>query len=155
MRAGIGYDIHRREEGRPLVLGGVELADETGLAGHSDADVLLHAIIDAVLGAAGLGGIGQHFPADDPRWTGASSLDLLARAYGRVRASGYVVQNVDATAVCEAPRLAAHIEAMRARIAVALEIDINSVAVKATTSDGLGFIGEGAGIAALAVVLLQ
>lgn len=155
MRIGQGFDVHALVEGRPLLLGGVETPFERGLAGHSDGDVLLHAIIDALLGAAALGDIGGMFPEADERWAGASSLDLLARAHGRVRASGYTVLNIDATVVCEAPRLAPHIGAMRERIASALDIDISCVSVKATTSDGLGFTGEGAGIAAVAVVLLQ
>jgi 2-C-methyl-D-erythritol 2,4-cyclodiphosphate synthase len=155
MRIGQGFDVHALVEGRPLLLGGVEVPYERGLAGHSDGDVLLHAIIDALLGAAALGDIGGMFPDADECWAGARSLDLLAGAYGRVRAAGYVVRNVDSTVVCEAPRLAAHIGAMQERIAGVLEIDITLVGVKATTTDGLGFTGEGAGIAALAVVLLQ
>jgi len=155
MRIGQGFDVHALVAGRPLLLGGVEVPYERGLAGHSDGDVLIHAIIDALLGAAALGDIGGMFPDADERWAGARSLDLLARAYGRVRAAGYVVRNVDSTVVCEAPRLAAHIGAMQERIGGVLEIDITLVGVKATTTDGLGFTGEGAGIAALAVVLLQ
>lgn len=154
MRVGIGYDIHRFEQGRRLVLGGVEIPGETGLAGNSDADVLLHAIIDALLGAAGLGDIGQHFPPDDPQWTDASSLDLLARALAVVREAGFAVENVDATVIAERPRLAAHIPAMRERIAQALRVESGRVSVKATTNDRLGAIGRGEGIAAMAVTVL-
>jgi len=154
MRAGIGYDIHRFEEGRALILGSIEIPGETGLAGHSDADVLLHAIIDALLGAAGLGDIGQHFPPDDPRWERASSLDLLARALALVREAGFEVGNLDATVIAERPRLAPHLPAMRERIAEVLGIEAARVNVKATTNEGIGAIGRGEGIAALAVVLL-
>ena len=155
MRIGQGFDVHALVEGRPLLLGGVEIPYERGLAGHSDGDVLAHAIIDALLGAAALGDIGGMFPDTDERWAGASSLDLLASAYGRVRASGYVVANVDATVVCEAPKLAAYVAGIRGSIAATLEVDASCVGIKATTTDRLGFTGEGAGIAALAVVLLQ
>jgi len=155
MRAGIGYDIHRFEEGRPLILGGVELAGETGLAGHSDADVLLHAIIDALLGACGLGDIGQHFPPEDPQWKGANSLDLLARALALVRVAGFEVGNVDATVIAERPRLAPHVPTMRERIAEALGIDRRRVNVKATTNEGIGAIGRGEGIAAMAVAVVE
>ena len=155
MRVGIGYDIHRFEEGRPLVLGGVEIAGETGLAGHSDADVLLHAIVDALLGAAGLGDIGQHFPPGDAQWKGANSLDLLARALEMVREAGFAAGNVDATVIAERPRLAEHVPAMREVIAKALGIEAGLVNVKATTNEGIGEIGRGEGIAAMAVVLLR
>jgi len=155
MRAGIGYDIHGFEEGCPLVLGGVELAGETGLAGHSDADVLLHAIIDALFGAAGLGDIGQHFPPDDPRWEAASSLDLLARTLALVREAGFEVGNVDATVIAERPRLAPHLAAMRERIAEVLGIDAARVNVKATTNEGIDAIGRGEGIAAMAVAVVR
>ena len=154
MRAGIGYDIHRFEEGRPLVLGGIEIAGETGLGGHSDADVLLHAIIDALLGAAGLGDIGRHFPTDHPKWKDARSLDLLARTLVLVREAGFEVGNVDATVIAERPRLAPHIPAMLGRIAAALAVETTRVNLKATTTEGLGAIGRGEGIAAMAVVLL-
>ena len=155
MRIGQGIDVHAFADGRRLVLGGVEVPHTRGLAGHSDADVLLHAIIDALLGAAGLGDIGGMFPPSDPRWRDAESLGLLASAYARVRAAGLSVVNVDATVIAEAPRLAPYIEAMRAAIAGALELDVTLVSVKATTTDGLGFTGRGDGIAALAVVLLE
>lgn len=155
MRVGQGVDVHAFAAGRRLVLGGVEIPHDRGLAGHSDADVLLHAIIDAFLGAAGLGDIGAMFPSTDARWAEARSLDLLARACERVRGGGHAIGNVDATVVAAAPRLAAHIAAMRTAIAGALDIDITRVSVKATTSDGLGLTGRGEGIAALAVVLLE
>jgi len=151
MRVGIGYDIHRFEEGRPLILAGIELPHEVGLAGHSDADVLLHAIIDALLGAAGLGDIGQHFPPDDPQWKDASGVDLLAHALALVRAAGFQVGNVDATVIAERPRLAPHIPAMRERIAATLGVEAARVSVKATTHEGLGALGRGEGIAAMAV----
>jgi 2-C-methyl-D-erythritol 2,4-cyclodiphosphate synthase len=154
MRAGIGYDVHRCDEGRDLVLGGVELPHEVGLVGHSDADVLLHAIIDALLGAAGLGDVGQHFPADAAQWKDASSLDLLRRASALVREAGFEVGNVDATVIAEGPRLAPHISAMRERIAAALGVDARRVSIKATTHEGLGALGRGEGIAAMAVALV-
>ena len=159
MRVGIGYDIHRFQTGArhasPLRLGGVEFPGEVGLAGHSDADVLLHAIIDALLGAAGLGDMGQHFPADDAQWAGASSLDLMARAMVAVREAGFEVESVDSTVIAERPRLAPHVAAMRERIAGALGIDAWRVNVKATTNEGIGAIGRGEGIAAMAVALLR
>jgi 2-C-methyl-D-erythritol 2,4-cyclodiphosphate synthase len=155
MRAGIGYDIHRFEPGRPLILGGVEFPGEAGLAGHSDADVLLHAIIDALLGACGLGDIGRHFPAEDSQWNDASSLDLLARVLALLREGGFEVGNVDATVIAKKPRLAPHIPAMRGRIAEALGIEIGRVNVKATTNEGIGAIGRGEGIAAMAVAVVS
>jgi 2-C-methyl-D-erythritol 2,4-cyclodiphosphate synthase len=154
MRVGIGYDIHRFQEGRRLLLGGVEIAGEEGLGGHSDADVLLHAIMDALLGAAGLSDIGHFFPPDDPTFAGADSRELLARTMQMIGPLGYAVENVDATVIAERPRLAPHIKAMRQRIAETLEIDESRVSVKATTNEGLGDIGRGEGIAALAVALL-
>ena len=154
MRVGIGYDIHRFQEGRRLLLGGVEIAGEKGLGGHSDADVLLHAITDALLGAAGLSDIGHYFPPDDPTFAGIDSRELLARTVEMIGPLGYAVGNVDATVIAERPRLAPHIKAMRQRIAEALEIDESRVSVKATTNEGLGDIGRGEGIAALAVALL-
>ena len=154
MRIGQGVDVHALVAGRKLMLGGVEIPHERGLDGHSDADVLLHAIIDALLGAAGLGDIGGMFPSDE-RWAGARGIDLLRTAYERVRGAGFALVNLDATVVAERPKLAHHIEAMRAVIADALNIDITIVSVKATTADGLGLTGRGEGIAALAVVLLD
>jgi 2-C-methyl-D-erythritol 2,4-cyclodiphosphate synthase len=155
MRAGIGYDIHRFEDGRLLMLGGVELPGEPGLAGHSDADVLLHAIIDALLGAAALGDIGQHFPPDDPKWRDSSSLDLLARTHTLIRDAGFTIANVDTTLIAERPHLAPHIPTMRERIAHALGIKPPLVNVKATTNEGLGALGRGEGIAAMAVAMLR
>ena len=155
MRTGIGYDIHPFERGRPLVLGGVRIAHEAGLSGHSDADVLAHAIIDALLGAAALGDIGQHFPPDDPRYRDANSLDLLRRAVELVAGAGYRVVNVDATVVAQAPKLSPHIAAIRAALAGALRVGVDAVSVKATTADRLGAVGRGEGIAALAVALLD
>lgn len=155
MRVGIGYDIHRFQEGRPLKLGGVEIAGEEGLGGHSDADVLLHAIIDALLGATSLGDIGQHFPPDDPVYAGADSARLLAEAASMVAGQGYAVANVDATVVAERPRLAPHIAAMRQRIAQTLGLEESKVSVKATTNEGIGDVGRGLGIAAVAVALLE
>lgn len=154
MRSGIGYDIHRLEEGRRLVLGGVEFPGETGLAGHSDADVLLHAIIDALLGAAGLGDIGRHFPPNDARWTGADSAVLLVRTCGTVREAGFEVVNLDATVIAERPRLAERLDEMRERIAAVMGVDRSRVNVKATTNEGIGDIGRGEGIAALAIASL-
>jgi len=148
-------DAHAFAAGRRLVLGGVEIPHPRGLAGHSDADALLHAIIDALLGAAALGDVGGMFPSSDARWRDARSLDLLALARDRVRAAGYVVANVDATVVAQEPRLAPHVAAMRGAIAGALGLDISLVSVKATTTDGLGFTGRGDGIAAFAAVLLE
>jgi len=155
MRVGIGYDIHRFQEGRPLRLGGVEIAGETGLGGHSDADVLLHAIIDALLGAASLGDIGQHFPPDDPAYAGADSRRLLAEAARMVASQGYAVANVDATVITERPRLAPHIAAMRQQIAQTLGLEESKISVKATTNEGLGEVGRGLGIAVMAVALLE
>ena len=155
MRIGIGYDIHRFQEGRALVLGGVSFPGEIGLAGHSDADVLLHAIIDALLGAAGLGDIGQHFPPDDPAYRGADSLELLARVLAMVRDAGLAVESVDATAIAERPRLGPHLAPMRERIAGTLGTSPDRVNVKATTNEGMGALGRGEGIAAIAVALLR
>ena len=154
LRIGQGYDVHPLRAGRRLVLGGVEIAHERGLHGHSDADVLLHAIIDAVLGAAGLDDIGTQFPPADERWRDASSLDLLARAAALVRAQGWRPVNVDATVIAERPRIAPHVPEMRARIAAGLGLDVGAVGVKATTNERLGALGREEGIAALAVALL-
>jgi 2-C-methyl-D-erythritol 2,4-cyclodiphosphate synthase len=149
MSVGIGYDSHRLAEGRRLVLGGVEIDYERGLAGHSDADVLTHAVIDALLGAAGLGDIGTFFPDDDPRWRDADSLDLLRTVVGMV--SGRIV-NIDATIVCEAPRLAPHRAAMERLLAEATSA---RVVVKATTNEGMGWVGRGEGIACIAVASVE
>ena len=134
-RIGIGYDLHRLEPGRRLIIGGVEIPHETGLAGHSDADVLCHAVTDAILGAAGAGDIGQHFPDTDPRWKGANSVDLLKEAVAMVRAAGYSVVNVDAVIVAERPKLAPHVPAMRANLARAMVVDVSAVSVKGKTNE--------------------
>lgn len=154
-RAGIGYDIHRLAADRRLVLGGVAIEHPTGLVGHSDGDVLLHALMDALLGAANLGDLGRHFPSDDPAQAGASSLGLLKRVSGLVREAGFAVASLDATVIAQAPRLAPHIGAMRDAIAGALGIESGRVSVKATTNDGLGVVGSGEAIAALAIALLE
>ena len=154
MRIGFGYDVHRLVEGRPLVLGGVTIPHERGLLGHSDADVLLHAISDAVLGAAALGDIGTHFPDTDEAWRGADSLELLRVVEGRVREAGYRVGNVDATVVLERPKLRPHVDAMRANVADALGLAVGAVSVKATTSEQMGFVGTREGAAAYAVCAL-
>jgi 2-C-methyl-D-erythritol 2,4-cyclodiphosphate synthase len=151
VRTGIGYDVHRFAGGRPLVLGGVTIPGDRGLLGHSDADVLLHAIADAVLGAAALGDIGTHFPPSDPQWEGADSADLLRRVHGLIAAAGYRVGNVDATIIAEAPKVMPHAPAMRARIATCLGLDVSAVSVKATTNEGMGFVGREEGIAAQAI----
>jgi 2-C-methyl-D-erythritol 2,4-cyclodiphosphate synthase len=152
MRAGIGFDTHRLEAGRRLVLGGVEIEEsEAGLAGHSDADVLTHAVIDALLGAAGLGDIGQHFPDTDEEWRDANSLDLLRAVRDKLRAEGYEPANIDATLACEAPKLAPFRDGMRTRLAEAAGLEGSAVNVKFTTGEGIGFIGRGEGIAAFAI----
>lgn len=153
-RIGHGFDVHQLVEGRRLVLGGVEIPHAKGLLGHSDADVLLHAICDALLGAAALGDIGRHFPDSDPRYKGIDSRALLRQVAALVRGKELVVGNVDATVIAEAPRLAPHIPAMVSRIAADLGIDADRVNVKATTTEKLGFTGRGEGIAAEAVCLL-
>ena len=154
VRIGFGYDSHRFEAGRRLVLGGVEFPNETGLAGHSDADVLIHAVIDAILGAAALGDIGSHFPDTDPRWANADSMQFLRAAVAEVRAAGYVVGNMDATVICERPKLRPHVDAIRARLAEALDVDVSAVSVKAKTNEGMDAVGEGKGIAVHCVALL-
>ena len=154
-RAGIGYDIHRLAADRRLVLGGVAIEHPTGLAGHSDGDVLLHALMDALLGAANLGDLGRHFPSDDPAYAGASSLGLLKRVGALIREAGFAVSSLDATVIAQAPRLVPYIGAMRNAIAGALGIESGQVSVKATTNDGLGVVGSGEAIAALAIALLN
>ena len=154
-RAGIGYDIHRLAADRRLVLGGVAIEHPTGLVGHSDGDVLLHALMDALLGAANLGDIGRHFPSDDPAYTGARSTELMRRVGGLVRERGFTVSSLDATVIAQAPLIAPHVQAMREAIAKALEIGIDRVSVKATTNDGLGVVGAGEAIAALAIAQLE
>lgn len=155
MRIGMGADAHVLVEGVPLVLGGVELESERGLAGHSDGDVLAHALIDAVLGAAGLGDIGSLFPSGAAEWEGASSLDLLARAYAQVREAGFALVNADCVLVGEEPKIAPVRGAMRAKLAEAMGVEQGRVNVRATTTDGLGFTGRGEGLAALAVALVE
>ncbi len=155
MRIGVGYDIHPFERGRALVLGGVRIDHDAGLAGHGDADVLTHAVIDALLGAAALGDIGQHFPSDDSRYRDVNSLDLLRRAVGMVADAGYSVGNIDTTIVAEQPKLAPHSDAIRSNLAEALGVETSAVNVKATTANRLGTIGRGEGIAAQAVALLD
>jgi 2-C-methyl-D-erythritol 2,4-cyclodiphosphate synthase len=154
-RTGIGYDVHRFEAGRRLVIGGVAIEHEAGLAGHSDADVLTHAVIDALLGAAGLGDIGQHFPDSDPRFADADSIGLLEEVAALIDRAGLAVDNVDATVLVERPRLEPHRDAMRARLAAALGIAAERVNVKATTGEAIGFIGRGEGAAALAIATLS
>lgn len=155
MRVGHGYDSHRFADGRPLILGGVEIPHERGLGGHSDADAVAHAVTDALLGAAGLGDIGRHFPPSDPAWKDADSMDLLARALRVLEASNFQVVNVDVTVVAEAPRIGPHAAAMQARLAQVLGIAPDQVSVKGKTNEGMGWIGRGEGIAAFAVALLD
>jgi len=154
MRIGQGFDVHALVSGRPLIIGGVTIPYEKGLAGHSDADVLLHAVTDALLGAAGLGDIGRHFPDTDEKYRGADSRVLLREAATRVRAAGYRVCNIDATIIAQAPKMAPHIEAMARNIAADVELDVTCVNIKAKTTERLGFTGRGEGIAAEAVTLL-
>lgn len=151
MRVGIGYDSHRFAPGRPLVLGGVTIEHELGLAGHSDADAVAHAITDAILGAAGVGDIGMHFPASDARWQDADSLALLRTAVTIAAEQNYQVVNVDVTVICEAPRIGPYVGAMRERLARALGIAPRLVSVKGKTNEGMGWVGRGEGIAAIAV----
>jgi 2-C-methyl-D-erythritol 2,4-cyclodiphosphate synthase len=151
---GIGYDSHRLATGRKLVIGGVELEHEQGLDGHSDADVLAHAVIDALLGAAGLGDIGEHFPDTDERWRDADSMQLLAHAVSLVDDSGHEIVNLDCTVVMERPKLGAHKVAIRDSLAATLGLDARRVNVKASTGEGIGFVGRREGVAALAVVSL-
>ncbi|PEN12959.1 2-C-methyl-D-erythritol 2,4-cyclodiphosphate synthase [Longibacter salinarum] len=154
MRVGFGYDVHRLVEGRPLILGGVTIPHDRGLEGHSDADALLHAITDAILGAAGLGDIGSHFPDTDAEWKDADSTKLLAMAMDAVRQAGFRIGNIDATVVLERPKLRPHIDDMREAIADAVGCGIDVVSVKATTNEGMGFVGVEEGAAAYAVALL-
>lgn len=155
MRIGHGYDVHRLKEGRKLILGGAEIPFEKGLDGHSDADVLLHAVMDALLGAAALGDIGKLFPDNDDRYLGADSLALLREVNALLRENGFRTGNLDATVIAQRPKLAPYIEKMRQNIAAALQTDVKNVSVKATTEEHLGFTGSGEGIAAHAVVLLE
>jgi 2-C-methyl-D-erythritol 2,4-cyclodiphosphate synthase len=153
--AGIGYDSHRLAEGRRLILGGVEIPGERGPEGHSDADVLTHAVIDALLGGAGLGDIGEHFPDTDERWRNADSIQLLGTVVTTVIAAGLEVVNVDCTVVMETPKLGPHRQAIRERLASALGLEVARVNVKATTGEGIGFVGRGEGVAALAIASLD
>ena len=155
MRIGMGYDVHRLVEGRKLILGGVEIPYEKGLLGHSDADVLLHAIMDALLGAAARGDIGKHFPDTDPEYEGASSIRLMEHVAQLIRGKGYRVENVDATIIAQRPKMAPHIEEMRKNTAKALGIDADQVNIKATTEEGLGFTGTGEGISSQAAACLE
>lgn len=155
MKVGMGYDVHRLVEGRKLILGGVEIPYEKGLLGHSDADVLVHAVMDALLGAAALGDIGKHFPDTDPAYEGADSMKLLEEVRRLLDAENYIIGNIDATVIAQRPKLAPYIETMRENIAARLGIDKNQVNVKATTEEGLGFTGSGQGISAQAICLLE
>ncbi len=154
MRIGFGYDSHRFDDARPLVLGGVRIPDSPGLKGHSDADVLIHALIDALLGAAALGDIGGHFPDTDPQWRGADSARLLERVVAEVHGAGLRVGNVDATLICERPRLRGHVDAIRARLAALLGVDVGCVSVKGKTNEKMDDVGAGLGIEAHCVALL-
>ena len=155
MRIGTGYDVHRLVPDRDLILGGVTIPYEMGLLGHSDADVLLHAVMDALLGAAALGDIGPHFPDTDEKYAGASSIELTKQVRRMLLEKGYTINNVDATIVCQAPKLRPYIDSMRQNIADALLVPLDSVSVKATTEEGLGFTGNGEGIAAQAVCTIE
>lgn len=155
MRVGLGYDSHRFAEGRPLMLGGVEIPHDRGLKGHSDADVLIHALIDALLGAAALGDIGSHFPDTDPAFAGVDSAKLLEAVVAEIRDNGFRVGNVDATVVCETPRLRQHIDVIRRRLAELLGIDVSCVSVKGKTNERMDDVGAGVGIAVHCIVLLE
>ena len=155
MRIGFGYDSHRFEEGRRLVLGGVEFPGETGLKGHSDADVLIHAIIDALLGAAALGDIGSHFPDTDPKWKDADSSELLAQVVKEVRGAGYSIGNVDVTVICERPKLRPKVEEIRARLAELLNIRVAQISIKGKTNEKMDDVGAGVGIEVHAVALIE
>ena len=155
IRIGFGYDVHAFASGRPLILGGVTIPFERGLSGHSDADTVIHAIVDALLGAAGLGDIGQHFPSTDVRWKNQPSSVFLDHVYELLYQEQYVINNIDATIVAEQPKLAPYIEAMRSHLAERLHLTKEQVSVKATTTDGLGFAGRKEGVSCYAVVLLE
>lgn len=155
MRVGMGYDVHKLVEDRVLILGGVCIPYEKGLLGHSDADVLIHAVMDALLGAAALGDIGRHFPDSDSKYKGISSMLLLEHVGSLLMENGYVVGNIDATVIAQRPKLAPYIETMRENMAKALKIEVSRVNVKATTEEGLGFTGQGQGIASSAVALIE
>ena len=155
MRVGMGYDVHRLTVGRKLIMGGVEIPYEKGLLGHSDADVLLHAIMDALLGAAALGDIGKHFPDTDPKYEGASSIRLLEHVGELLDENGYIIENIDATIIAQKPKMRPHIDQMRENIARALNIEAGQVNVKATTEEGLGFTGTGEGISSQAICAIE
>ncbi len=155
MRIGMGYDVHRLVEGRPLILGGVEIPHTMGLLGHSDADCLTHAIMDALLGAAAMGDIGKHFPDTDPAYEGADSLKLLEEVVGLLDREGYIIGNVDATIIAQKPKMAPHIPEMRRRLAAVMQITEDRINLKATTEEGLGFTGSEAGISCQAICLLE
>lgn len=154
MRVGMGYDVHRLVKGRDLIIGGVNIPYEKGLLGHSDADVLLHAISDALLGAAAMGDIGKHFPDSDPAYKGISSIILLEKVGELLEKDGFIIENIDATIIAQAPKMRPHIDTMRDNIAKALHLDIRQVNVKATTEEGLGFTGSGEGISSQAICML-
>lgn len=154
MRVGMGYDVHRLVEGRDLIIGGVTIPYEKGLLGHSDADVLLHAVSDALLGAAALGDIGKHFPDSDPAYKGISSVKLLKIVGDRIAEKGFLIENIDATIIAQAPKMRPYIDTMRENIAAALDIEVSQVNVKATTEEGLGFTGTGEGISSQAICML-
>lgn len=155
MRVGQGYDSHRFQQGRPLILGGVEIPGHPGLSGHSDADAVAHAVTDALLGAAGLGDIGTHFPPADPRWKNADSMELLAAVVQLLEGENYQVVNVDATVVAETPKIGPHADAMRRRLAEVIGISPSHVSIKGKTNEGMGWVGRGEGIAVLAVALID
>ena len=155
MRIGMGYDVHKLVPNRDLILGGVKIPHELGLLGHSDADVLLHSIMDALLGAAALGDIGKHFPDTDPAYKGADSVKLLEHVGRLIREAGYSIENIDATIIAQRPKMRPHIDTMRRNIKEALGIELDQINVKATTEEGLGFTGSEEGISALAICLLQ
>ena len=154
MRVGLGYDVHKLVEGRKLILGGVSIPYEKGLLGHSDADVIVHAIMDALLGAAALGDIGQHFPDTDPRYEGISSIELLKHVGKLLEENNFVIENIDSTIIAQRPKMMPHLPQMRKNVAEALGIDVNQVNIKATTEEGMGFTGSGEGISAQAICLL-
>ena len=155
MRIGMGYDVHRLTEGRKLIIGGVDIPYEKGLLGHSDADMLLHAIMDALLGAAALGDIGKHFPDSDPAYKGISSMELLGKVGQLLEDNSFLIENIDATIIAQAPKMRPYIDTMRENIARVLQVEVSQVNVKATTEEGLGFTGTGEGISSQAVCLLN
>ncbi|HLG78471.1 MAG TPA: 2-C-methyl-D-erythritol 2,4-cyclodiphosphate synthase [Ktedonobacteraceae bacterium] len=155
IRVGSGYDVHAFVSNRPLILGGISIPYESGLAGHSDADVVIHAVVDALLGAAALGDIGQHFPSSDPRWKDQPSSLFLDYAHDLLCQQGWRISNIDATIVAERPKMSAHIPAMRTHLSRHLRLEVNQVSIKATTTDSLGFTGRGEGIACYAVALIE